>query len=730
MLSVIGMFLLVFASYAQNGTKQLQITDFTRDYSFSAKSVYGLRSMSDGLHYTTLEGRTKIVKYSYKTGKQVAVLFDISKQEDSPIKSFSDYTFSDDETKILLTTNIKSIYRHSYTAQYYIWNSVTSELIALSEKKEQQLATFSPNGERVAFVYKNNLYIKSLRFKTEHQVTFDGEYNKIINGAPDWVYEEEFAFNKAFAWSPDSKLLAYYKFNETEVPLFGMTMFKGAKPSYDANALYPSNHTFKYPKAGEKNSVVELYVYDLKVKKSISVDVGEETDQYIPRIKWTRDANKLCVLRMNRHQNKLDFLMVNGKTGYSKVIMTEKNDRFVDEGHLDNLYFMKDGKHFLFTSEKSGYTHIYMYNLNGFEVKQITKGDFDVTNFYGYDTKRRLFYYQAAAQTPMQREVYFVSLDGKKKGKLTTKDGTNNAVFSAGYQYFINYFSNVETPTLVTLNDRKGKQIRVLEDNAALKQKLSEYAFNNKTFFKIPVSSGYELNAWMIKPKGFDANKKYPVLMTQYSGPNSQQVLDRWGLSWYNYLAQEGYVVVCVDPRGTGARGEEFRKCTYMQLGKYESDDQVEVAQWLAKQAYVDAENIAIWGWSFGGFMVNLCLEKGNGVFAAGISVAPVTNWRYYDSIYTERYMRTPKENPDGYDDNSPLTHADKLQGRLLLVHGSADDNVHVQNAMEFSEQLVQAGIQFDMAIYTNRNHSIYGGNTRTHLYNRFTDFLNLHLKK
>ncbi|TKG94070.1 S9 family peptidase [Puteibacter caeruleilacunae] len=721
--------LMTGALFAQQGTKEFKITDFTRDYTFSQSSVYGLRSMNDGVHYTTNTGGTKVEKYSYKTGKAVSTVLDLSKIEDCPISRFSQYTFSNDETKILLETAKRSIYRHSYTAEYYVWNSLNETITPLSENGRQQLATFSPDGTRVAFVRDNNLFIKNLKFGTEHQVTHDGEYNKIINGAPDWVYEEEFSFNKAFAWSPDSKMLAFFKFDESEVPLFGMTRFQATYPSMDQNALYPENYTFKYPKAGEKNSTVSIHVYSLKYKKSVKMDVGEETDQYIPRIKWANTPDILTIMRLNRHQNKLEFIFANPLSGTGKVVYTEENERYISEGNFDNLIFLNDNKHFIFTSEKDGYSHIYLYDMNGKEVKQITEGEFDVTKFYGYDQKYKTFYYQAAAKNAMQREVYKKSIDGKINSKLSTLEGTNNAVFSKNFQYYINYFNNVSTPNLVTLHDKKGRQIRVLEDNQRLKDKLKEYGYNTKEFFTFKTSNGDELNGWMIKPVNFDENKQYPVLMTQYSGPNSQQVVDRFGISWNDYLSQQGYLVVCVDGRGTGARGEDFRKVTYMQLGKYESDDQIEAAKYLQSLPYVSKDNIAIWGWSFGGFMVNLCMEKGNGIFKAGLSIAPVTNWRYYDSIYTERYMRTPQENSEGYDDNSPLTHADKLKGNLLIIHGSADDNVHVQNTMEFTDRLVQAGIPFDMAIYTNRNHSIYGGNTRTHLYQKFTNFLNQHLK-
>lgn len=710
---------------AINSTAQKQITleDLFQKSTFSQSSVQGLRSMKDGNHYTVIENGSQIVRYSYQTGQKVSVVFDLKNVEKSPIQRFSNYEFSSDETKILFTTDIEPIYRRSFTATYYVWNSVTEEFLPLSDKGKQQLATFSPDGERVAFVRDNNLFIKSLRFGTESQITYDGERNKIINGAPDWVYEEEFGFNKGFAWSPDSKFLAFMRFDETEVKEFGMTMFRGDKPALDEYALYPENVTFKYPKAGEKNSDVKVLVYEIRSRTTITADVGQETDQYIPRLKWTPDANDLVIMRFNRRQNQLDVLYANPFTGESRMILRENNEKFVDEDFLDKFIYLDNGN-FVVTSERSGYSHLYLHDRQGFQIAQLTNGEFDVTDFYGYDPARRFFYYQAAAESPLRREVYFTSQDGKRKGKLSTLQGTNRADFSTGFKYFINYFSNTSTPNLVTLHDWQGKQLRVLESNEKLKTALQEFQISPKEFFKFTTADGIELNGWMMKPANFDASKKYPVVIVQYSGPNSQQVTDNFRIGYNEYLAQEGFLVVCVDPRGTAARGEAFRKVTYMQLGKFESDDMLETARYLARQPNVDESKISIWGWSYGGFMVALSMSKGGELFRAGVSVAPVTSWRFYDTIYTERYMRTPRENPEGYDDNSPLFHADKVKGRMLLVHGTADDNVHAQNTSEYAEALVQAGVQFDMMLYTNRNHGIRGGNTTMHLYKMKTDFL------
>lgn len=731
LLTIILGLCLTLATFAQK--KDITLEDLLVKGTFRSSTVSGLRSMNDGLHYTTMDGRNKIVKYSYSTGKEVEVVFDITKIKDAPIRSFVNYTFSDDETKILLTTNIKRIYRHSFTAQYYVWNSVTEELSELSNKGPQQLATFSPDGTRVAYVRDNNIFIKNLKFGSTAQATFDGKKNEIINGAPDWVYEEEFGFSKAFWWSPDSKFVGFLRFDESEVPEYTMQMFAGASPAYEAYKLYPGEETFKYPKAGERNSTVSAMVYELRSKTAIKVDTGEDTDIYIPRLKWTPDASEMVVMRLNRLQNRLDVLYANPYTGDTRPILTEKNERYIAESFLDAFTYLENGN-FVVLSERNGWSHLYLYDKQGFEQGQITEGDFDVTNFYGYDPIKKLYYYQAAAESPLRREVYFTNLNQRKlvKGKLSKSEGTNSVVFSKNFKYFINYYSNANTPYLVTLHEnKKGEQIRVLQDNTVLKNTLNSFNITPKEFFTFSTSEGVELNGYMIKPVNFDPQKKYPVLMTQYSGPNSQQVSDSWGrgVSWYNYLAQEGFLVVCVDPRGTAARGEDFRKITYQQLGKYESEDQVEAAEYLTTLPYVDPENIAIYGHSYGGFMVLLSMAKGGELFKAGLSAAPVTNWRYYDTVYTERFMRTPQQNPDGYDDNSPLNHADKIKGHLLIMHGTADDNVHVQNTYEFCEKMVQAGVQFDMAIYLNRNHGIHGGNTSMHRYIKMTDYLNTHLK-
>lgn len=720
--------MLTCSLFQLSAQKTLSLDDFYKYYTFRQKSVYGIVSAKDGKHYTTLDDNC-IVKYSYKSGLPVDTLYNMynvdEKYKDVYIQG---YTSNGDETKLLLITDVEPIYRRSYTANYYIYDIASNQVMPLSENGKQQLATFSPNGDKVAFVRNNNMYIKDLLSGEELQITFDGEYNSIINGAPDWVYEEEFGFSKGFQWSPDGQKIAYMRFDESDVKMFNMTMYQGDRPALTQNKLYPDNHTFKYPKAGEDNSVVSIKVYDLNTKETVDMNVGEETDQYIPRIKWSKSPNTLSIIRVNRLQNVMELLFADASTGESEVVYKDENKYYISESNYDNIVFI-DENNFLITSERDGYMHIYSYNIENKELTQITDGDWDVMSFDGYDAENQTVYYTASDVTPTQTNLYSVKTNGKKLKKLNMQDGSNTAVYSEGHNYFINYFSNSTTPNYVTLCDRNGKVIRVLEDNKEYLEQVSEYKRTTREFFTFTTPNGDVLNGYMLKPVDFDENKKYPVVMTQYSGPNSQSVIDEWSFDWYNYLSQEGFLVVCVDPRGTGARGEEFRKCTYMQLGKYESEDQIFAAEYLQTLPYVDGDNISIWGWSYGGFMVSLCMTKSD-VFEAGVAIAPVTNWRYYDNIYTERYMRTPQENPDGYDDNSPIFHAEDLQGNLLLIHGTADDNVHFQNAIEFAEKLVQANVQFDFMCYNNRNHGIYGGNTSYHLYTKVVNFLKDNLMK
>jgi dipeptidyl-peptidase-4 len=674
--------------------------------------------MNDGEHYVTLEDGRHAVRYAYKTGKAVDTLVSLQWKALHGISRISDYQLSDDETQILITANPQSIYRYSYTADFYVWNIARRTVTPVSGNGSQQLATFSPDGKKTAFVRNNNLYVKTAD-GDEFAVTTDGAQNEIINGAPDWVYEEEFGFSRAYEWSPDSRYIAWMRFDERDVPLFNMDEY--------GDMLYPARYSFKYPKAGEKNSTVSVHVYDMQTRKTITADTGADAEQYIPRIKWTAAGGKLCIVRLNRLQNSVDLLIADAANGKTSTLYSETNKYFISEPDDDFVNFTPDGKYFYMFSERSGYSHIYLHDVStGREICPITQGNYDVAGLLGYNSAAKRFYYAAADESPLRRNVFSVGIDGKKPVKINAQSGMNNIVFSSGYKYFINYYSNANTPLQAGLYSAKGQLVRMLEDNAELVAKTREYGFVQKELLTVETKSGARLNAYMLKPANMQPGKRYPLFMYVYGGPGSQQVLDGWdgSMAWKQMLVQKGYIVACVDNRGTGFRGEEFRKCTYMQLGKYETQDQMEAAGYFGSLPFVDAARIGIFGWSYGGYMSSLCLTVGADVFKLGIAVAPVTNWRFYDTVYTERYMRTPQENPDGYDSNSPIGHAAKLKGKFLLIHGTADDNVHFQNTVAFAEELVQAGRQFEMQVYPDKNHGISGGYTTMHLYTRMTDFI------
>ncbi|RUA28789.1 MAG: S9 family peptidase [Bacteroidetes bacterium] len=718
-LLITGIIVLIFSNLAFAQTKNIALEDIWLKYQFYPKTINGFKSMKNGETYTVID-QNNLDEYSYKSGKHIKTLIDagqlIPEGESKPIR-FSSYTFSPDETKILLVTNKKSIYRHSFTAEYWIYDFVTKKLQRLSENGAQRLASFSPDGQLVAFMRDNNLFIKNLQTNTELQFTNDGAINKIINGAPDWVYEEEFSFNKAYEWSPDSRSIAYIRFDESNVKEFEFTIY---------GDLYPKQYKYKYPKAGEDNSIVSVHVYDLATAKTKTMDIGSETDIYIPRIKWTTDPNVLSIQRLNRLQNKWEILLANASDGTSKVLYSEENKYYIDI--TDNLIFLKKNKGFIFTSEMDGYNHIYYYDMQGKLIKQLTKGKYDVSALFGLDEKKGVLYYQAGVSSPINREIFSVNINNLKRLQLSKHEGTNSAQFSSNFKYYINTFSDANTPPIFTVNKSNGTQLYVLENNINMVNKLKDYGYSNKTFFTIKTDNDIELNAWMIKPLDFDSTKRYPVLMYLYGGPGSQTVTNSWGwfnLMWFEMLAQKGYIVVSVDNRGTGARGEEFKKCTYLQLGKLETIDQINANKYLATLPYVDRNRIGIFGWSYGGYMSTLCMTKGASYFKTGIAVAPVTNWRYYDNIYTERFMRTPQENGDGYDSNSPISHTAELKGNYLLIHGTADDNVHLQNSMDLITSLLNNNKQFEMQFYPNSDHSIYTGRyTHYHVYRRMTDFL------
>lgn len=696
---------------------------------YRAQNIYGLKPMLDGEHYTQISSDHKrIVKYSFKTGKEVEAIFDVTKARDCNFKTFDDYILSPDEKLILIQTETKPIYRHSFTAVYYIYNVKNNTLEPLSNNGPQQVPLFSPDGNQIAFVRNNNIFLVKLLFgNSESQVTKDGEYNKVLNGIPDWVYEEEFSFNRAFDFSADSKMIAYIRFDESQVPMFSFPWYKGMAPAKEDYTTYPGKYEYKYPKAGETNSTVTVHTYDIKSHVTRQMDLPLDKDGYIPRIKFTSDPEKLAIMTLNRHQNRFDLYLANPRSATCKVAIRDEAEQYIKEQEYGSIAFYPN--HIVLMSERDGYNHLYLYTIAGNLVRQITKGNFEVTDFLGYDEANGTTYYASNEGSPLRTAIYKIDSKGKKT-KLSTKEGTNNALFSKNFAYFINTYSSKDTPTEITLNDSKGRELVTLLDNKQLKSQLTHLNMPTKEFFTFKTSQGVELNGWMMKPANFDPNKKYPVIMHQYSGPGSQQVLDKWGIGSFGdggmfeaYMCDKDYIMVCVDGRGTGGRGAAFEKCTYLFLGVKESEDQVETARYLGTLPYVDGSRIGIWGWSFGGYNTLMSMSDGSGAFKAGVAIAAPSDWRFYDTVYTERFMRTPKENGDGYNAGSAISRASKLQGKLLLIHGTADDNVHYQNAAEYSEALVQANKQFDMQVYTNRNHSIFGGNTRNHLMNRVANF-------
>lgn len=727
MFAVVALWLTVAAVSAQ----QITLDDVV-NYKYYPKSVRGVKPMADGESYSCVsDNRQSIEKHSFKTGEVTEVLFDASEARGATIRAVEGYIISPDEKNILIETNRQQIYRRSYTATHYIYNIKNKTLTPLSQGGPQECPKFSPDGNQIAFVRDNNIFLVKLLFNNaESQITKDGERNKIINGKPDWVYEEEFSFNCAFDFSADSEMLAWIRFDESNVKTFSFPWYRGSNPSMDEYALYPGSYEYKYPKAGEENAKVSVLTYDIKSRVTRTMQVPLDADGYIPRIQFTGEKDKLMVLTLNRHQDRLDFYAVNARSTTAQLILREENKRYVDEAAYADTDFSRD--QFVLLSERDGYQHMYLYTIGGQLVRQLTSGEYEVTDYYGADATGKNFYYASNEGSPLEKYIYKVDASGKKT-KLSTEKGYNEAVFSNGCQYYLNTYSNLTTPPVYTLCNAAGKTLQTVEDNGQLKEMLAALPLGTPEIISVNTADGIQLNGWMVKPKNFDASKKYPVLMYQYGGPGYQMVFNSFdngfmgGLIWEQRLAQKGYIVVCVDGRGTGGRGDEFKKCTYMKLGDLESHDQVETALWLSKLPYVDKSRIAIWGWSFGGFNTLMSMCEGREVFNCGVAVAPVTDWRFYDTVYTERFMRTPQENPKGYD-CSPLHRYEKIKGNLLLVHGMADDNVHFQNSAELAEALVQLGYQFDMQVYTNRNHSIYGGNTRRHLVTRIENFLDTHL--
>lgn len=724
--------LLMFVATMSAGGK-LTLPDITSG-KFAAKTVNGINPIEGTDTYARIsQDGERVVCCSFKTGKELSVLFDVKNTMGCKIDGFDDYVLSPDGKRMLIQTKTERIYRRSFKADFYIYNIESRRLDRLSDGDKQQIPTWSPDGQQVAFVRGGNIFLVKLLYdNAEIQVTKDGKFNEVINGLPDWVNEEEFGFNSALTFNADGTMICWIRYDESKVKTYSLEMYKGMKPAKEEYDTYPGLYSYKYPKAGEDNSTVSAWSYDIKSHKINRLQVPLDADGYMPRIKPTNDPMRIVVYTMNRHQDDLCLYAVNPRSTVAQLIIKEHVDKYVREEAMEGVKFV--GDKILLPSDRSGYTKLYIYNMNGQLQRTIGDGNYDITSVYGYDPKTGDVYYQAAALGATDRQVYVTHKNGKTV-RLTDREGWNTAFFSGDFQYFVNTWSDYNTPYVFTTRTREGKLINTIEDNKAVKQLVSDYGFCKREPFSFTTSEGVVLNGWMVKPKDFDANKKYPVIMHQYSGPGSQQVTNSWsagsmgqGGAFDSYLAQEGFIVVSVDGRGTGGRGSEFEKCTYLNLGNLESKDQVETALYVSSLPYVDKDRIGIWGWSYGGFNTLMSMSEGRGVFRAGVAIAPPTNWKYYDSVYTERYMRTPKENPDGYATN-PIERAPKLHGALLICHGTADDNVHPQNTYEYSEALVQADKDFRELFYTNRNHSIFGGNTRNHLLRQVAQFFKTELK-
>lgn len=713
--------LCIFCTQNIIAQKQITLEDIWSKGTFRAKSINEIRSMKNGEDYCVLTP-SGIEKYQYKTGKKTDTIMNFTSLDfgqKSKKNMVVDYNFSQDEKKILIAVNPEYIYRYSFYADYYIYEVETKAFYPLSVDGKQRLADFSPDGKKVSWIRDNNLFITDISTSERKvsQLTKDGEFNKVIYGTSDWVYEEELALVKGYAWNKTSNKLAYYRFDESNVKEYSMQVW---------GELYPQNYTFKYPKAGEDNSIVDIFVYNLTTQNHKQVDLGKDKNYYLPRIQWSKDENQLIIHKLNRHQNQYDIFSVNTNDYKLETLYSETNKYYINEPQEVN--FLDDNSAFILQSERNGYSHFYLVSMKDKSVSPITSGNYDTDKLCFVDQKEKKIYYTAAESSAINRELCVINFNGKRKKTISKQEGTNDAAFSKNGKYYIGTYSNAYTPNIFTVNNQKGEVLITLEDNSALKDSLKLYSSEKKEFGSFNTSTGVSINYWMIKPSKMEEGKKYPVLFYVYGGPSSQEVLNSQrratDMYWGMMLAQQGYITICVDPRGTGMKGQEFRKCTYLQLGKYETEDLIEAAKYFGELNYIDKNRMGIFGWSYGGYMSTLAITKGADYFKTAIAVAPVTNWRYYDNIYTERFMRTPQENGENYDINSPINHVKKLKGNYLLIHGTADDNVHIQNSMDLVDALIKANKHFEMFFYPNKNHSIYGGNTRLHLYQLMTDFL------
>ncbi len=688
---------------------------------YRPRDVKTMTSAADGMHYyQTDPQQTAVIKYAYATGVAVDTLFSTRTARNCNFDNFEGFLVSDDENRVLVYRDREQLYRHSFKANYYYHDVRRNVVRRLSEHtSKQMIPTFSPDGKMVAYVIDNNIFLTKFDFDTESQVTKDGAQDSIINGATDWVYEEEFGTTRLMEFSPDNSQLAFVRTDESAVKEFSFQTFN--------EQLYPGYYSFKYPKPGEANAKVECRVFDIASRVTRTMEVPMDGDGYIPRITFTKNPAQLALMTLNRNQNRFDLYFVNPRSTVAKLVLREENKYYVNAEWLNSIHFLDD--RFTYVSEKDGFSHIYIYGLSGTLQKQLTTGSYDVTALLAVDPQTKTVFYKAADESPLRLNIYRMNIDKGTPQKLSPQAGSYSATFSEQGKYYVQHRTDAATPAVITLHDGNGKQLRVLEDNGALRETLVAARLPQREFITVPAADGItQLNGWVLKPGGFNPARKYPVVMIQYSGPDSQEARDKYDIDWYYALAEKDIVVACIDGRGTAARGEEFRKSTYMKLGIYESDDQIAAARYLGSLPYVDGKRIGIWGWSYGGYNVLMSMSRGNGIFRAGVAIAPVTDWRFYDTVYTERFMRTPQQNNDGYQQGSPIALAGQLQGDLLLIHGTADDNVHFQNSMEYTRVLILANKQFDQFFFPDKNHHLSGGNTRRYLYDKVIAYFETHL--
>lgn len=720
MKKIFSLLIIIVVANIHAQVKELTVQEIFSNRSFFPRGFGNVKWISDAekYSYTKFDTESKSMSiYVYDIKNDIEELLvkgsDLKPSGSEEPIVMTNYEWSPDEKYILFTGSLPARSLKTGGA-FYIYDVEKKIIVHSVESEHEQInISFSPDSKKIAFVRNYNILIFDLTNGMEKQLTFDGN-PLVLNGVFDWVYEEEFSVIKGYDWSPDSKSIAYWQLDQTYVPAIQIAKW---------DSLYFNFHEMRYPKSGATNSTVNIGVVDLENAKTKWMDIGEEKDIYVARINFTANPDLLSIQRLNRLQNKLDFILAERSTGKSKIIFSETDSCWVDVH--DNLRFLNDKKTFLWTSEKDGFNHIYIYDYNGKQVRQLTRGNFEVDAIQSVDEKSGVVFFSSNERGTIYHDLYAIKFDGYGKMRLTIDAGYHSVSLSQPTKYYIDRFSTANKATITTLYSVEGKKLKELSTSDM--KFAEEYGFSPVENLTFTTSDGISLNAQMIKPHNFDPDKKYPVLIYNYSGPGSQIVSDRWGgfnLVWHQLLAQKGYVIFMLDNRGTGGRGKSFKNVVYKNLGKWEVNDMIEGAKYLSSLGFVDVSRIGIWGWSYGGYMSALTLMRGHEYFKAAISVAPVTHWKFYDTIYTERFMSLPSLNVEGYENTSVLSEVKNLKGKLLLVHGTADDNVHFQNAVVLVNELIKENKQFQTMYYPEKDHGIYGGKTREQLYTMMTNFI------